>query len=207
MTAEEEQKIVRAAAHGDNGAFERLVRENQKHVYNLALKLTGNAEDALDASQDAFLKAYQNLKSFRGDSRVSVWLYRLTYNACMDLIKKSRRGQVTRMPTDEEGAELETPDPGPGPDELIERREELESVRRALNELDPDKRIILMMREYRNMSYAEISRALGLEEGTVKSRIARARAALAENLKNSGTFTFRAQSNNQSSKRKGGTRE
>lgn len=207
MTAEEEQKIVRAAAQGDDRAFERLVRENQKHVYNLALKLTGNAEDALDASQDAFLKAYQNLKSFRGDSRVSVWLYRLTYNACMDLIKKSRRGHVVSMPTDEEGTELDAPDPGPGPDELMERREELESVRRALSELNEDKRIILMMREYRGMSYAEISRVLKLEEGTVKSRLARARAALAENLKNSGTFTFHAQSNNQSNKRKGGTRE
>ena len=89
----------------------------------------------------------------------------------------------------------------------MERREELESVRRALSELNEDKRIILMMREYRGMSYAEISRVLKLEEGTVKSRLARARAALAENLKNSGTFTFRAQSNNQSNKRKGGTRE
>ena len=207
MTLEEERKTVKAAARGDGAAFEKLVVENQKHIYNLALKLTGNAEDALDASQDAFLRAYQNLKSFRGDSRVSVWLYRLTYNACMDIIKKSRRGTLVAMPTDEDGAELETPDPGPGPEDVAERREEQEVVREALRELDEDKRRILLMREYRNMSYADIAAALDLEEGTVKSRIARARGALAENLKKRGTFTGNTQSNNQSNKRKGGTRE
>lgn len=206
MIADEEQRLVRAAASGDAGAFERLVIENQGHVYNLAYKLTGSEQDALDVSQDVFLRAYQNLRSFRGDSRMSVWLYRLTYNASMDLIKRSRRGTVVQMPAGDEGTELELPDLAPLPDEELERREELEAVRDALSELDEDKRRILLMREYRDMSYADIARALGLEEGTVKSRLARARLALAENLKKRGTFSVPDQSNKQNTKPEGGER-
>ncbi len=206
MIADEEQRLVRAAASGDAGAFERLVTENQGHVYNLAYKLTGSEQDALDVSQDVFLRAYQNLRSFRGDSRMSVWLYRLTYNASMDLIKRSRRGTVVQMPAGDEGAELELPDLAPLPDEELERQEELEAVRDALSELDEDKRRILLMREYRDMSYADIARALGIEEGTVKSRLARARLALAENLKKRGTFSVPDQSNKQNTKPEGGER-
>ena len=203
MTPDEEILTVRAAAGGDEAAFEKLVTVHQKHVYNLALKLTGNPEDAMDASQDAFLRAFRSLKSFRGESRVSVWLYRLTYNASMDIIRRSRRGVLIPMPSDEEGAELEVPDPSPTPDEVAERRDELRQVREAIAELDEDKRRILLMREYSGMSYADIADAMGLEEGTVKSRLARARVALAEKLKMRGTFTADTQSNNQTNKRKG----
>ena len=200
MTAEEELKTVREAASGDGAAFERIVREHQKNVYSLAWKLTGNEQDALDASQDAFLKAYQNLRSFRGDSRLSVWLYRLTYNASMDIIKRSRRGKLVPMPADGEGEVMDIPDDGPTPAEELERRETLEEVRAAVRELDGDKRTILIMREYQRMSYAEIAQALSLEEGTVKSRIARARASLAEILKKRGTIAGGSQSNNQTTK-------
>ena len=193
--------MIAAAQRGDDQAFELLVREHQKNVYNLAFKLTGSEEDALDASQDAVLRAFQNLKSFRFESRVSVWLYRLTYNASMDIIKKSRRGRIVPLPTDEEGSELDIPDDAPPPEEAVQRREELESVRRAVLELDPDKRRIILMREYQNMSYTAIAQALGVEEGTVKSRLARARMALAEKLKKNGTFSGETQSNKQMGKK------
>lgn len=201
MTAAQERSVIAAAQRGDEQAFELLVREHQKNVYNLAFKLTGSEEDALDASQDAFLRAFQNLKSFRFESRVSVWLYRLTYNASMDIIKKSRRGRIVPLPTDEEGSELDIPDDAPPPEEAVQRREELESVRRAVLELDPDKRRIILMREYQNMSYTAIAQALGVEEGTVKSRLARARMALAEKLKKNGTFSGETQSNKQMGKK------
>ena len=203
MTAAQERSVIAAAQRGDEQAFELLVREHQKNVYNLAFKLTGSEEDALDASQDAFLRAFQNLKSFRFESRVSVWLYRLTYNASMDIIKKSRRGRIVPLPTDEEGSELDIPDDAPPPEEAVQRREELESVRRAVLELDPDKRRIILMREYQNMSYTAIAQALGVEEGTVKSRLARARMALAEKLKKNGTFSGETQSNKQMGKKEG----
>ena len=197
MTVEEELRLVRAASSGDGSAFERIVREHQKNVYNLAYKLTGREQDALDASQDAFLKAYQNLRSFRGESRLSVWLYRLTYNASMDIIKKSRRGKLVSLSQDGDGAVPDMPDDGPTPDEQVERRERLEAVREAVLALDEDKRRILLMREYRQMSYADIASALKVEEGTVKSRLARARAALGEILKKRGTISFDTQSNKQ----------
>ena len=189
MTVDEESRLIKSAARGDSGAFEKLVLEHQKQVYNLALKLTGSPEDALDASQDAFLKAYQNLDSFRGESRLSVWLYRLTYNASMDIIKKNRRGVVIPLPTDDVGAEMDVPDTGPTPTEQTERRELQIEVRQALRELPPDKRQILLMREFSGLSYTAIARELGIEEGTVKSRLSRARISLAEILKKRGTFS------------------
>ncbi len=201
MTVEEELRTVRAASSGDAAAFERIVREHQKNVYNLAYKLTGSEQDALDASQDAFLKAYQNLRTFRGESRLSVWLYRLTYNASMDIIKKSHRGRLVSLSADGDGAVPDMPDDGPTPDEQVERRERLEAVREAVLALDEDKRRILLMREYRQMSYADIAVALRLEEGTVKSRLARARAALAEILKKRGTISFDTQSKWQNSEK------
>lgn len=204
MTAQEEAAAIKAAARGDSAAFEKLVLEHQKRVYNLALKITGDPDDAMDASQEAFLRAYQNLRSFRGDSRFSVWLYRLTYNACIDIVKKSRRDRLSPMPTDEDGAELDIPDSAPLPDEVLLRREELTAVREGVLRLDGEKRKILLMREYAGMSYADIAARLGVEEGTVKSRLSRARAALAEILKENGTFSDEGKSNKQSEKRKGG---
>ena len=138
---------------------------------------------------------------------MSVWLYRLAYNASMDIIKRGRRTVPMPLSEDGEGPETDIPDPSPGPQEAAERREELEAVRSALTELPQDKREILLMREYRGMSYADISLALGIEEGTVKSRLARARASLGEILKNHGTFSGGGKSNIQKMRRKGGRKD
>lgn len=189
MTANEEILLVKAAAGGDEAAFEELVKAHQGHVYKLAMKLTGSHEEALDVSQEVFLKAYRSLGSFRGESRFSVWLYRLTCNASMDIIKRSRRSALVPMPTDGDGAELDIPDLSPTPEEQVERRETLRAVREAIGELDGEKRRILLMREYGGMTYSQIADLLGIEEGTVKSRLARARAALAEILRKRGTFS------------------
>lgn len=203
MTAEEEARLVRRAARGDAAAFEALVREHQRNVYNLALKLTGSHEDALDVSQDAFLKAYTALASFRGESRFSVWLYRLTYNAGIDLLKKNRRSGGAPLPTDEDGAPADFPDDSPTPEELSEREETRAAVRAALDSLSEEKREILILREFRGMSYSDIAAALNIEEGTVKSRIARARLSLAEILRNDGTLPAGAPSKG----RKGGKKD
>ena len=189
MTPDEEIRLVKAAANGSESAFETLVTENQKLVYNVALKLTGDPEDALDVSQETFLKAYRNLSSFRFESRFSAWLYRLAYNASMDLLKK-KRGTVSLTAEDEEGEERELAiaDTAPTPEESLEREETRRAVREAVARLPEDKREIIVMREFSGMSYSDIADALGIEEGTVKSRISRARAALAEILSEYGTF-------------------
>lgn len=191
------------AAKGDESAFEALVLANQKLIYNTALKITGSPDDAMDISQDTFLKAYQNLKGYRGESRFSVWLYRLCYNASMDFLKKNRRPNVMSM-TAEDGGDisLAIADPAPTPDEAAEKNDLRRQVREAVNRLPEDKRKVLIMREFSGMSYADIAAALGVEEGTVKSRINRARLSLAEILRESGTFPHADPSNS----RKGGER-
>ena len=203
MTAEEELKLVHRAAEGDEGAFEKLVIENERLIYNVALKITGNPDDAEDVAQEAFIKAYRNLGSFRGESRFSGWLYRLCYNAAMDHIRKNRDPNLRSLTNDDgSDAELDVADPAPTPEESADRKETQRIVREAVAMLDDDKREILIMREFSGMSYTAIADFLGIEEGTVKSRISRARASLAEILRQSGTFSQLAESNS----RKGGKR-
>lgn len=192
MTSAEELDIIDRVRRGEVDAFEVLVLDNQKKVYNLALKMTGNESDALDISQEAFIKAYTGLKNFRGESRFSVWLYRLTYNLCIDFIRKNQRTQVTSITyIDDNGeyADYEIPDIQYEPCGAAERRELREAISKGIDELPEKHREILVMREITGMSYEAIAETLGLNEGTVKSRLSRARAGLAVLLNKYGTFS------------------
>ena len=189
MTKEEESRLIKEAQKGRERAFEELVLENQNRVYALSLKICGNKDDAFDLSQEAFLKAYTSLESFRGDSRFSVWLYRLTYNVCIDFLRKKRSASVTSLNRDEDEPELDFQDERPLPEEEVERRELRATVREAMLQLPDEKREILVMREFSGMSYVDIAESLGIDLGTVKSRISRARIALAEILSKTGTFS------------------
>jgi len=190
MTPDREAALVKAAQNGDSEAFEALVRQHQKFVYNLALKLSGNPDDAMDISQDTFIKAYTNLGSFRGDSRLSVWLYRLCYNASMDYLRRNRNNNTTSLSSDtDEEQTMDVPDPALQPDELAEKKELQRIVRDAVNKLPEKKRQMIIMAEFSDMSYADIAEELNISEGTVKSRLSRARASLAEILKENGTFS------------------
>ncbi|MDR0906114.1 MAG: RNA polymerase sigma factor [Oscillospiraceae bacterium] len=189
MTVVEERFLVGRAQEGDSAAFEQLMISSQNEVYALAFKLLGNEQDALDISQDAFLKAYLSIGNFRGDSRFSVWMYRVTYNLCLDKLRKKKRRRETRLDNDADTElELQFEDPSPSPEERVLARETSEIVRRGLDSLPPKQRAVLIMREVTGLSYAEIAKASGLREGTVKSRINRARIALAEFLRKNGTF-------------------
>lgn len=191
MTAAEELAVIERVKGGDTDAFEALVLDNQKKVYNLALKMTGNDNDALDISQEAFIRAYTGLKGFRVESRFSVWLYRLTYNLCIDFLRKKQREPVSPLTyTDEEGenADMEIPDMRYEPGSEAEKRELMKDVEKGIDELAPKHREILLMREVTGMSYEEIARTLSLSEGTVKSRLSRARRSLVSILGRSGTF-------------------
>ncbi len=181
MTREQEAAVVQKVIDGDANAFEVLVTEYEKSVYNIALRMTGNAEDAADMTQEAFIKAYNNISSFRGDSKFSVWLYRIVSNVCLDYLRsKNRRPTVSLTVEDDQGedTEMEIADNSDTPEEMLERSLTRDSVRRGLNALPPDYRQILLLREIQGMSYDEIAEALSLEAGTVKSRIFRARKKL-----------------------------
>lgn len=189
-----ELELISAAKAGDRDAFERIVLDNESALYRLALRSLRNPEDAADAVQETFLKAYTGLASFRGDSRIFVWLYRILSNVCTDILRR-RRDTVSLSP-DEDGAlpELEIPDTRHDPAALAERSETRAQVRAALARLPEDFQRPLLLREYAGLSYEEIAGLLGLPQATVKTRIFRARKKLCALLSADGNFSASAAS-------------
>ncbi|WP_294473660.1 sigma-70 family RNA polymerase sigma factor [uncultured Intestinimonas sp.] len=187
-----EQELVQRAREGDELAFAQLVTDNEKRIYNLCRRLTGNPDDGAELAQEAFLNAWRGLGKFHGESSFATWLYRLASNACIDFLRREKRRRSLSMTVslddEEEGRQAELPDQGAGPEERLERAEDRRAIARALEQVSPEHRQVLVMRELSGLSYAEISQVLGLEEGTVKSRIARARAALRKRLLAEGNF-------------------
>ena len=201
MTRDEELRLIERVLRGDNDAFEPLVLENQQRVYTVALRITGNEADAWDAAQEAFLRAYRSLKDFRGESRFSTWLYKLAGSAAIDLLRRRRDAQLVSL-YDEEESIPEIPDERFSPETELEKKELRENVQRALSLLPADYRQILTLRELGGLSYEELGETLGLEAGTVKSRLARARQKLCALLSRDGNFSAPASSK----KEKGGVK-
>ena len=197
----EELEVIKRVLDGDANAFEEIVLANQKNVYNLALKMTKNEDDAMDISQEAFIKAYRQLDIFRGESKFSVWLYRLTYNLCIDFLRKKSKAQVVSLSAyqDDSGDsfERELPDLRALPEDSLTRKEMRNEIAQSIEKLGQSHREIIVMREINDMSYTDIAQTLGISEGTVKSRIARARLNLANILVENGTFTENYRQNKQ----------
>ena len=186
-----EDELVRRAQSGDLDAFEALVRSHEKTVYNLALRMTNQPQDAEDMAQEAFLKVWRALPDFRWECKFSVWLYRIVSNVCLDWLRRqSRRPTVSLSAEDEDGeeAEREVPDERHSPERLLEQKLTREAVQRGLETLPEEQRQILLLREIRGLSYEEIGQALSLEPGTVKSRLFRARKKLADWLVQDGNI-------------------
>ncbi len=182
---------MRRVLEGDVNAFEDLVTEHEKGVYAIAQRMTGNAEDAADMTQETFIKAYNSLSSFRGDSKFSVWLYRIATNVCLDFLRsRSRKPTVSLSVEDDDGEEtqMDIADESQSPEQLLERGLTRDAVRRGLKSLSPEYRQILLLREIQGLSYEEIAEALALEVGTVKSRIFRARKRLCAFLLEDGNI-------------------
>ena len=156
MTRQEELEIVQRVLSGDTEAFEALVLEHQNKVYSLALRMVGNEEDARDLAQDAFIRAFSSLSGFRGDSKFSVWLYRLTSNICIDFLRsRAKKRTVSMTWTDDEGddaGELEIPDERFSPEAQLERTSMRESVQRGLESLSPQYRQILLPVSYTHLT-------------------------------------------------------
>jgi len=164
---------------------EQELLQNAGLVYNLALRLTGNRADAEDLAQDALLRAIRALPGFRGESLASTWLYRITVNSWKNRVRSEKRRAFWRtitlgLVTGDDGEETvrELPASDPPLDANLEQEEKSAGVQRALLELDDDDRAIVVLRYVEEKSYEEIGAVLGLPQGTVKSRLFRARAKL-----------------------------
>ena len=187
-------EIVQAVLGGDVNAFETLVLRYQKKVYNTVLRLTGDSVQAEDLSQEVFLKIFRGLSSFRGESSFSTYIYRVAANTAIDALRRREAPTVSLSAENEEGEEFELalPDPGPLPVELLESRERRQAIRAAIDALPEHPRTVILLRELDGMSYQDIAKVMGLTEGTVKSRINRARARLRQLLLEGNFFEERA---------------
>lgn len=181
----EDRELVERARAGDSSAFEALVTKYQQRVYNLALRMTCNEEDAFDLAQEAFLKAWRGLETFQYESAFSTWLYRLTSNACLDFLRAQKRKKTVSLTyEDDEGEEtqIDVLDPAPTPEQAALASEDREQLRRALDALDDESREIITLRVIDDLRYDQIAEVLGIKEGTVKSRLSRAREKLKKKL-------------------------
>ena len=186
----QEQKWIDAARKGDQDAFAELVRLYEKKVFALTTRMCKNPDDAAEAAQEAFLAAWQGLPSFRGDSAFSTWLYRLASNACIDLLRREGRHRDAAGPSfNDDDHPVEIPDTAATPQELSERKELREEIESGLAALSPEHRQVLILREIHQLSYDEIAKILQLDQGTVKSRINRARKHLRNFLLQRGNFS------------------
>jgi RNA polymerase sigma-70 factor (ECF subfamily) len=186
-----ERKLIEEALQGGDG-FNRLVVVYERFVYRVAYRFVGNEEDAFDVSQETFLRIHRALPGFRGDSSLSTWIYTVTANLARNSLRsKKSRERVQVLAPSEEGKDGESrsfwdrvADPKEiGPARETESRDLGERIQAALMVLPPDFREAVMLRDLEDMDYQDIALLLGIELGTVKSRIARGRALLREALK------------------------
>lgn len=183
-----EKRLVRRLKRRDEAAFSQLVLQYQQPIYNLCYRMLGNAAEAEDVAQEVFVKCFRAIHSFRGDSSLGTWLYRIGVNLCKNRLKYlgRRRYDSTRALDDvAERAWSSTESTGvvmaealARPDQVLEGHRAERRVQRALASLDPEFRELLVLRDLEGLSYADVVRITGLAEGTVKSRLHRARAAL-----------------------------
>ena len=187
-----EEQLIRRAQQGDNGAFEELLLLHQKKVYNLGLRMSANPDDALDLSQEAFLRAWRSLGQYQFEANFSTWLFRLTSNICIDFLRRKKRRQETSLTESyddsDEGAELAVPDAQPGPEQQAMTNETKIELARAMEQLSPEHREILQLRVIEDLQYEQIADILGVRVGTVKSRLARARLSFRKILKAGNYF-------------------
>lgn len=192
----QDELLIRRAQRGDADAFEQLLLEHQKNVYNLCYRMAGNPDDAMDLSQETFLRAWRCLDQYQFASAFSTWLYRLCSNICIDFLRRRRRQQTVPLTFEDADGEEQTyavPDAQPLPEEQVELKLTRETLAAAMAQLLPEHRAVLQLRVVNEMSYEQIADVLDIQIGTVKSRLSRARNQLKKILER-GTLSRRASS-------------
>jgi RNA polymerase sigma-70 factor (ECF subfamily) len=179
----DDQHLIAECLQGRTEAFGELVRRYQDRLYHTAYRLMGNAEDAQDVVQEAFLSAYQSLGGFKGDSLFFTWLYRIAVNTAISLKRKQRVVlSIHTGPGPEGGIEPADPSESSRPGHALEQAEEERRLQRALDRLSPEHRAVLVLKEIEGQKYEEMAAILGVPIGTIRSRLHRARLELRELL-------------------------
>lgn len=167
----DESDLIQRSRTGDVDAFDQLVGVHQDRVYQLAYRITGNREDAWDAAQEAFLKAYRSLRTFRGTAAFSTWLHRVAVNTALDIV---RRRPQQRAQSLEEAVVLTGDDPA----DQVQRQDLQRRIYHAIATLPVDHRVVVILRDLEGLAYDEIARTLQIPIGTVRSRLSRGRDTL-----------------------------
>lgn len=188
------QKVIRAAQKGDERAFEALLGSLERQVYRLCYSMTHAREDAEDATQETMIKLWRTLPSYRFECPILPYTLRMARNTALDLLRRrAARIQTVSMTVQDEAGENEAinvadPDEYADPARAYERQERIKAVRRAIDELPSDQRDIIVLKDLEGYSYEQIGQILQIGEGTVKSRLSRARKKLAEMLRARNIF-------------------
>ena len=179
----DDQRLITECLRGETAAFGELVRRYQERLFHTVYRMVGNADDARDVAQEAFLSAYQSLDSFKGDSLFFTWLYRIAVNTAISLKRKQR--VVLSIDAARHGEPLVEPsDPSEvnRPEYALEQAEQGHRVHRALSRLSPEHRAVLVMKDMEGQKYEDMADVLGVPIGTIRSRLHRARLELREIL-------------------------
>ncbi|NLV21550.1 MAG: sigma-70 family RNA polymerase sigma factor [Syntrophomonadaceae bacterium] len=183
-----DQQLVKRTLRGDTYAFEELVKTYQNKVYMLAYRYMGNEDDANDMAQEAFIKAYRSLRSFKGDASFGTWIYRITTNVCLDELRRRKR-KIVPLSLDEplatldgDDIEREISDQSMAADVIYEKKEFSQNIQMLLDEMKPEHKTVIVLRDIMDLSYEEIAVVMDCSIGTVKSRISRARNLLQKKL-------------------------
>lgn len=181
-TGQPEQIDIQRLRSGEHDAFEALVNTFYSRVYRLALRMLGGASDAEDAAQEAFIRIHRSVARFKGGSSLATWIYRITYNTCLDEIRREKRRPSIVQTEDGADPMHLMPDPQEGPEDIACRSDASRAVRDGLQELSVEFRTVLILREIEDLSYDQIADVLQIPVGTVRSRLARGRRMLADIL-------------------------
>jgi len=176
-----DELLLRRAQGGDPEAFEQLIGPLEQLVWRVCWHYTGNRETAEDCGQEAMVRIWRNLGSYRGDCALESWVYRIAANCCMDWLRKKKRDRSVSMePMREQG--FDPADPAPGPEAQAAAKDERQRLREAIRQLPEEQREALVMTQLEKIPYEEAARMAGVSEGTIKSRVNRAKARLKEIL-------------------------
>jgi RNA polymerase sigma-70 factor, ECF subfamily len=186
----EDEALAEDCRFGDRRAFNKLVIKYQNRIYSVALRMLRNEEEAKDITQDVFFSAYRAIKRFRGESRLSTWLYRIAINACINRLKSKdhkfseRRDELdSNIVSNSKAAFSDDSTYNSDPEKLLQNKDLKIMLEREITRLSPEAKAILLMRDVEGLAYDEIEKVLDLPSGTVKSRLHRARTELKERLK------------------------